>query len=521
MRFWLKISFVLILLLFVLITAISSFLPDSIKKFAPVKTEIALGLDLKGGSQIVLEMDQRQLLDDRLEQIKDSIKASMRDRKLGLVRYTNVKTDESTITISARNKDGIESIKDRINSQQILEFKGWDIDIDGLDITYTIKDETIKKLTYDALVRTQDIVRRRIDSLGNKEVAIYQQGRKYIVVELPGVEDPKQIKDLIGKTAKLTFHLVVDKETSNPKEVIELPIQNFPDQTITVEKKFSMDGGSLNNAFMGFDARTNMPNIVMEFTSEGMRLFGDLTEENVGELFAIVMDGEVLSYPRISEAIYSKQANITGRFSEKEAQDLALLLKSGALPTSLDVVEENTIGAGLGAKSINRGIISILVGFTLVILLIALMYRRICWVVIVSLTFNISMILILLSIAGATLTLSGIAGIILTLGMAVDANILSFEMIRDKLRSGMHPIQASSEGFKRAWQTILDANITTIIPALILFQFGSGAVKGFAMTLILGILTTLFSNVFISKRLFMMWVNNLKLYHNSSEIPLK
>lgn len=335
------------------------------------------------------------------------------------------------------------------------------------------------------------------------------------MVQLPGVDNPERIKELIGQTAKMTFHLV--NENVSPDQLASgrapngtefLPYMNMPWQTVPVYSRVEVSGESLKDSQADFDQH-NMPVVTTVFDASGARRFAKLTTEHVNERFAIVLDGKVLSAPTIREPIPGGRGQISGGFSLQEAKDLAVLLRSGALPAPLTVIEERTVGAGLGADTIERGKIGAVTGVLFIFVFLLLTYRMFGVIASLALVINLGMIVGLTALFGATLTLPGIAGIVLTLGMAVDANILPFERIRDEVRAGVPPLRAVNLGFDRSLKTVMDGNLTTLICALVLFQFGAGPIRGFAVTLSIGILTTLFTCVWLSK-VFVDWYMNGK-----------
>ena len=362
----------------------------------------------------------------------------------------------------------------------------------------------------DAMNRSIEIVRRRIDALGTKEPSIQSQGGKYILVQLPGVDNPEHIKDLIGKTAKMSFHLVNESITNEqlesghaPSGTLFLEHLDNPGQKIAVYSRIEVSGESLKNSEASFD-QNNMPVVTTEFDASGARRFAKLTTEHVNERFAIVLDEKVLSAPTIREPIPGGRGQISGNFTLQSAKDLAVLLRSGALPAPLEVIEERTVGAGLGADTIAAGKIGSVVGVLFILVFMVLLYGVFGFFADVVLIVNLMMIVGVSALFGATLTLPGIAGIVLTLGMAVDANILPFERIRDEVRAGVPSLRAVDYGFTRSTKTVLDGELTNLICALILFQFGAGPIRGFAVTLSIGVATTLFTCLLLT-RVFVDW----------------
>ena len=356
-----------------------------------------------------------------------------------------------------------------------------------------------------ALKQSIEIVRRRIDDVGTKEPTILQRGEKRILVELPGLKDPERIKSLLGKTAQLNFRLVSDNDEFGVEKLISENNEN-----LNVSKRIVMSGDNLIDAQPNFNSQSNEPTVSFTLDRVGAQKFGRTTTDNVGKRLAIVLDGKIISAPSINEPITGGSGIISGNFSFQEATDLSLLLRSGALPTPLNVVEERTVGPDLGEDSIKSGITSLIVGFLLVVFFMLYKYKIFGLVANIALIANLIMLIGVLTILEATLTLPGIAGIILTVGMAVDANVLIFERIKEELKTEKSIIHAFHIGYTKARITVLDANITTLIAAVILFAFGSGPVKGFAITLGIGIVTTLFSAYFLARHLTSMIVLNKK-----------
>ena len=362
-----------------------------------------------------------------------------------------------------------------------------------------------------ALKQSIEIVRRRIDEVGTKEPTILQRGEKRILVELPGLKDPERIKKLLGKTAQLNFRLVSENLEFGVDELI-----SEIGEKLKVSKRIVMSGENLVDAQPSIQNQQNEPTVSFTLDRLGAQKFGRSTTDNVGKRLAIVLDRKIISAPNINEPITSGNGMISGNFTFQEATDLALLLRSGALPTPLNVVEERSVGPDLGEESIKAGVISLVVGFILVILFMSYKYRIFGIIANIALIANLLMLVGILTILEATLTLPGIAGIILTVGMAVDANVLIFERIKEELKTEKSAIHAFDTGYSKAKITVLDANITTLIAAVILFAFGSGPVKGFAITLGIGIVTTLFSAYFLARHL----TSIIVLRNNKKEIKI-
>ena len=467
-----------------------------------IDKKVNLGLDLQGGSYLLLEIDTAPLIKERIQNKVIPLKK--------LLSNNSLKFDNFTVSSSEINFD---LDKNDIDKLKILFFKKTknpvNIYIDKyntFDLELDIKDNTIRiffskygliSINNSALKQSIEIVRRRIDDVGTKEPTILQRGDKRILVELPGLKDPERIKNLLGKTAKLNFRLVTDSSNEFGSE--KLKSENG--QILSVSKRIIFSGENLVDAQPRLDSQSNEPNVSFTLNRLGSQKFGKSTSTNVGKRIAIVLDGEVISAPVIREPITGGSGSISGNFSFQQATDLALLLRSGSLPTPLNIVEERTVGPDLGEDSIKSGSISLIVGFVLVIFFMIYKYRVFGLIANISLISNLIMLIGILTLLEATLTLPGIAGIILTVGMAVDANVLIFERIKEELKTEKSIIHAFDIGYNKAKITVLDANITTLIAAVILFAFGSGPIKGFAVTLGIGIITTLYSAYFIARHL--------------------
>jgi preprotein translocase subunit SecD len=508
---WKKLVIILIAVFGVLL-AVPTLVPSSAKYFPSWIKPIPLGLDLKGGAQLLLEVDTSVMLKEKNIQLYDEVRSALIDRDKGVIRFSDLRNTDDGVSLNVRDDGMVSKAKGRLRS--VL---GNNVDISSngknLIVAYTAKAR--EEMISDAMSRSIEIVRRRIDALGTKEPSIQSQGGKYILVQLPGVNNPEHIKELIGQTAKMTFHLVNENITSEqlasghaPSGTDFLPYMENPAQMVPVYSHVEVSGDSLKNSEASFD-QNNMPVVTTEFDSAGARRFAKLTTEHVNERFAIVLDGKVLSAPNIREPIPGGRGQISGGFTLQEAKDLAVLLRSGALPAPLKVIEERSVGAGLGADTIASGKIGSAVGVIFVLVFMLLLYGFFGFVADIVLIVNLMMIIGISALFGATLTLPGIAGIVLTLGMAVDANILPFERIRDEVRAGAPTLRAVDYGFTRSTKTVLDGELTNLICALILFQFGAGPIRGFAVTLSIGVMTTLFTCLLLS-RLIIDWYMNGK-----------
>ena len=476
-----------------------------------IDKKVNLGLDLQGGSYLLLEIDTLPLLSERLQDKVLLIKKFLSKNK---IPYSNFKINKDLITFEISN-DLNEKFDLLFYSKKENLINPYIDKYNSFELTYKIENNIISvyfskygllNINNSALNQSIEIVRRRIDDVGTKEPTILQRGQKRILVELPGLKDPERVKKLLGKTAKLNFRLVSASNNDFGSE--KLISENG--EELVVSKRIVMSGDNLIDAQPRLDSQKNEPIVSFSLNRLGALKFAKTTTENVGKRLAIVLDGKIISAPSIREPITGGNGTISGNFTFQEATDLSLLLRSGALPTPINVVEERTVGPDLGRDSIKSGTISLIIGFLLVIIYMFLKYKTFGLIANISLISNLIMLVGILTILEATLTLPGIAGIILTVGMAVDANVLIFERIREELKTEKSSIHAFDIGYNKAKITVLDANITTFLAAAILFIFGSGPVKGFAVTLGIGIITTLFSAYFIARHLTSILVLNKK-----------
>src|ERR1700676_575573 len=470
-----------------------------VPRFIPHK-QVALGLDLRGGSYLLLEVDVAAAQRDRLGTIIDSVRNTLRDAHIG---YTGLNVEGDAITFTIRETDRIEDAKKalaKIDPDLTVEI--------APDGTGTMKFSTVATETRrrQAVEQSIEIIRRRIDETGTKEPTIQREGQDRILVQLPGVDNPEHVKALLGRTAKLTFQLVDQSVTVEDARRGRLPPgdeilsaadegrgRNSGGAAYVVKKRVMVGGDTLVDAQATF--QNNEPVVSFKFDTVGAKRFGDATRENVGKPFAIVLDNKVISAPVIKEAILGGSGIISGSFTVQSARDLALLLRAGALPAPITILEERTVGPELGADSIDAGAVACVVGVVLVVIFMFLFYGLFGLFADIALMFNLCLMLGALSVLGATLTLPGIAGIALTMGMAVDANVLIYERIREEVRGGRTMLSALEAGFTRAFGTILDSHVTTFVAGMLIFALGSGPMKGFAVTLCLGVAWSLFSAV--------------------------
>jgi preprotein translocase subunit SecD len=472
---------------------------------------INLGLDLQGGSHLLLQADLNAVITERMVGVQENLRLAFRAEK---IRFRNLKAEKDSVSFALRDVADDSVVNTRMET--ILRDLGSDFDAvqSGQSTTIRFNEAGLQNLANQTVEQAIEIIRRRLDPDGTKEPVIQRQGKDRILVQLPGVDDPERIKRLIGRTARLTFQLVDMRSTAQearssgrvPPGSMLLESAEEGGAEYLVEKRVMVSGELLENASAGFD-QNNRPAVNFQLNAEGGRRFGRVTGENIGRPFAIVLDGKVVSAPVIQSQIFGS-GQITGNFSVAETNELALILRAGALPAPLIILEERSVGPGLGADSIAAGQIAALVGLALVIIYMVLSYGLFGLFADIALTVNIVLILGALSALQATLTLPGIAGIVLTMGMAVDANVLVFERIREELRGGRRVAQAIEAGYSRALSTIIDSNLTTLFAALFLFVFGSGPIKGFAVTLSLGIATSMFTALMVTRLLIVLWVNS-------------
>jgi preprotein translocase subunit SecD len=477
--------------------------------------QINLGLDLQGGSHLLLEVDVGAVVQERLNGLVDDVRSNLREARIGY-RGLGVRGDAVVLTLTdPASADQAVALLDDLNPSTLdreLEV----VQQEGGRIEVRLTESAVREMQDSAVRQSLEIVRRRIDEVGTREPTIQRQGENRILVQVPGEKDPESIKRLLGQTAKLTFHLV-DLETPVQQAVAgNLPAGSMllPSAEdgrvgqVVVRKRVEVSGENLVDAQPTY--QQNEPVVSFRFDSVGARKFGDVTREHVGELLAIVLDDKVISSPRIREPILGGNGIISGSFTVQTANELAILLRAGALPAPLEIVEERSVGPDLGADSIAAGEIAGVIALVLVILLMALYYGLFGIAADIALVVNLILIMGVLSALQATLTLPGIAGIVLTIGMAVDANVLIFERIREEVRTGRSPLSAIDAGYREAMRTIIDANLTTLIAAVFLYAFGSGPVRGFAVTLGIGIVTSMFTAISLTRLMVVSWLRRTR-----------
>jgi protein-export membrane protein SecD len=485
--------------------------------------QVNLGLDLQGGAHLLYQLDEKEMVEDWLNNIRGDVRETLRRARIG---YSDLTQDVANRSVSVKIREAADMDKAETELTKLAVpiggdvfggFSGKDLEVapqpDGR-IALTVTDAGLANRMTSAIQASIETIRRRVDAFGTTEPSIQREGRSRVLVQVPGIQDVERLKTLIGETGKLEFKLVdpaVDAlQAAATKQVPpgdELIYSNdTPPIPYVLKEQVLVSGQNLVDAQPGFDSRTGEPVVTFRFDAAGAKRFGKVTQENVGLPFAIVLDNKVISAPVIREPILGGTGQISGNFTVQRANDLAVLLRSGALPAKLTVIEERTVGASLGADSIESGKKAALMGLALVMIFMFAAYGLFGVFANIALIVNIALIFAVLSLMGATLTLPGIAGIVLTIGIAVDANVLINERIREEIRSGKSPYAAVDAGYSRALITIIDSNVTTLIAVLVLFWLGSGPVRGFAVTLTVGILASMFTAVTVTRLMVAYWL---------------
>ncbi|UWQ18635.1 protein translocase subunit SecD [Jannaschia sp. M317] len=476
---------------------------------------VNLGLDLRGGAHLLAEVQLQDVYEGRLDGYWPDVRDTLRGvrEQVGTIRRQDSPPDELRIRIS--RPEGLQVAVDAVRdlAQPIVSLTGvgeQDIDVAGAGdiVTVTLSDAEKAATDDRTLQQSLEIIRRRVDEAGTREPTIQRQGADRILIQVPGIGSAQELKELIGTTAKLTFHPVISRsvaaDTRTDGDQIALPDMDDASRTLLLERSPVVTGDDLVDSQPGFD-QNGRPAVTFRFNPSGARKFGEYTSANIGAPFAIVLDDEVVTDPTIQSAITGGSGQITGNFTVEEANRLSILLRAGALPAEMTFLEERTIGPELGQDSIDAGQVASLVAMAAVVVFMIASYGLFGAFATVALGINVALIFGILSLIGGTLTLPGIAGIVLTIGMAVDANVLVFERIREELKTARGPARAIELGYERALSAIIDANITTFIIAVILFTLGSGPVRGFAVTLGIGILTSVFTAIFVTRLLIVIW----------------
>ncbi len=519
---WKTISIWLVVFVAIIVSApnlLSQSTLASLPNWLP-KRQMTLGLDLQGGSHILLQIDRNDLISDRLESARGDIRTALRDASIG---YTGLSGTGHNVQVRIRDADQVAAAKTALASltQPVSSGMFGTGSVVELTMTepepgllrFTLTDEGINYRVGTAVNQSVEVVNRRVNELGTTEPIIQRQGNDRILVQVPGLDDPQRLKDILGQTAKLTFQMV---DQSVP---VEEAIQGRPPTGTTVmysndeppvpyiiENRVIVSGENLIDAQATFDQRTSEPVVSFRFDNQGATRFGQATQQNVGRLFAIILDNHVISAPRINEPILGGSGQISGSFTVQSANDLAVLLRAGALPADLTIIEERTVGPSLGQDSIEAGTFATGIAAMLVFAFMVLAYGKLGVLASIGLAANLIMMIAILTTLGATLTLPGIAGIALTLGMAVDSNVIIFERVREERAQGRSLIQSLDSGFRRALAAVVDANLTTLIAAVILFYMGTGPIRGFAVTLAIGIVTTVFTAFTLTRWLIAIWL---------------
>ena len=477
-----------------------------------INKKINLGLDLQGGSYLLLEIDNTPVIEQKLQNLTITIRNFFKEKN---IRIKNFKLVNQSLSFSV-DKQFNQIILDEFNSENSIinpyypRFKTHQLEITKVNGIFNISfsRQGLIELKTSSQDQALEIVRRRIDEIGTNEPNILKRGNDRILVELPGLDDPMRIKSLLGKTANLSFRFVTN-DNNDSFGTDKLKFEDNNDEAI-VSKRIILSGDNLLDAQPRMNNETNETVVSFTLDRVGAKRFGKATSTGIGKQLAIVLDGKIISAPVIRDTIASGSGQISGGFTFQSATDLALLLRSGALPAPLNIIEERTVGPDLGQDSINAGVLALIIGFILVIVFIFIKYRIFGLITNITLVVNLFLLVGILTLFEATLTLPGIAGIILTVGMAVDANVLIFERIKEELKNEKNNLIAFDSGYTKSRTAILDANITTLLAAIILFFMGSGPIKGFSLTLGIGIFTTLFSVYFIARLMTVLYVSKNK-----------
>jgi len=507
--------------LLVCLFAVPNFFPEKVVQSWPkwAQRHVVLGLDLQGGVHLLLEVDANEVRKQKVEALREDIRRVLRDNKLVTVGAPTIRGSTVEVRIREGGDTQLALTKLRELSQPLGGIMGASgarsvdvVDAGGGLFRLTVTEPAFQERIRLAVDQSIQIIERRVNELGTVEPSIARQGADRILVQAPGLQDPQRLKGIIGQTAKLTFRMVDQTAAPDPtrvppeSEILPAAKGNDGQQTYLIEKRVVVPGEDLTDAQPGFDQRTSEPIVTFKFNASGARAFARATQDNVGRPFAIVLDNKVISAPVIREPILGGSGQISGSFTVQDANDLAILLRAGALPAPLTIIEERTVGPGLGQDSIDKGMRASWIGSLLVIIFMFATYGLFGLFANIAVAINVAMIFGVLSLLNATLTLPGIAGIVLTVGIAVDSNVLIYERIREEVRAGRSPLNAIDAGFKRALATILDSNITTFIAAAVLFYIGTGPVRGFAVTLGIGIITTVFTAFTLTGLLVAAWV---------------
>jgi preprotein translocase subunit SecD len=518
-----KVILVTLALLFGVVFTLPNALPqktlDSLPAWMP-KQKLNLGLDLQGGSSLLMEVDTKALKAERLTNLLEDVRNSLREQT---VAFDGLHQQGDAVLVHITAPGDLDKAFQALAklSTPIQNTTIRDLNVTnqpGQIIQLALSDQAMQAEAAKAVTQSIEKIRRRVDALGTKEPSINTQGTDRISIEAAGESDPQRLKDIIGKTAKLTFQMVDDQLTPEdqaagriPPDDEVLPDESRGNEPLVVKKRAVVTGEMLTDAGQAFDQQTGGAVVTFRFNGQGTQKFGVATSQNVGKRFAIVLDGKILSAPNIINPITGGSGQISGSFTAQSANDLAVLLRAGALPAPLNTIQQSTVGAELGADSVRAGEISAVVGFLVIVVFITLAYGLLFGgIAVASLCLNGLLLLALMSVTGATLTLPGVAGLVLSLALAVDASVLVYERMRDEARSGHTAMAAADHGMRRALLSIIDANVTTLIAGGIMYTLGAGPVKGFAWTLSVGVFTSVFSAVFVTQVLLGWWFKAAK-----------
>ncbi len=494
------VSIVVIFVAFSLYVGYANFIKDKDTNYYKFK----LGLDLIGGISILLEIDQKLIKTDYFTDLREEISSVLNTDFKGI----DVEVMESKVGGFTRLVFPDEKVLKQFISQIVLVDNNLKLKQEGNFLSIYPTERSYKSYKRDIMQRTIDVISRRLDQLGTSNISVQRQGDRFILLQFPGANDIDAIKNVIGKTARLSFHFVVTGDRKAKNGVMYLPVEHSGEK-IPVDRKAEITGKNLKTASVVL--QDNSPIISFRLDSKGASKFAAITAQNVGSSLAIVLDGQVISAPRISAPIPSGSGVITGHFSPKEARELALMLKAGSLPVDLKIVQEKIVGPTLGSDTVKSGAFAMILGIVLVFIYMIIGYKKIGFIANLTLIFNLSLVLALMSFFGITLNLPGIAGLVLTMGMAVDANILVYERYFQELKKNTSHVNAMSSAFSRVFGTLIDSNLTTIIMAMLLLQFSTGMVQGFAITLIIGVSASIFSTMVVSKTLLqLLWVKKAR-----------
>ncbi|MEM0921912.1 MAG: protein translocase subunit SecD [Pseudomonadota bacterium] len=525
---WKRLAILLTCLLGVLFASPNLLAPEireSLPSWMP-RDAVNLGLDLRGGAHLLVEVEIEEVVAERMAGLRAEAREALVNAQVR--RFTNLRATDSEVTVRVTNAEDVERARTALRSLAqpvgggiaggfgMGGFAGGvDLEVEALEdqrFRLTLTDPAVTEVTDRTMAQSLEIIRRRIDEAGTREPSIQRQGERRILIQVPGIGSADELLDLIGQTAKLSFHEVTEfgQEVGNPGpgQFVARGTEEEGGGQYMLERRAILSGDNLVDSQLGFHPDSALPVVNFRFDTAGSRIFGRYTAANVGQLFAIVLDGEVISAPRIQSAILGGAGFIEGDFTAESATNLSILLRAGALPASISVLEQRTVGPDLGADSVAAGAAATLLAFAAVLIFMAITYGLFGLLADIALIINVALLFGALSLLGATLTLPGIAGIVLTIGMAVDANVLIFERIREEIRSNSGKVaRAVERGYSQAFSAILDANVTTFIAAIILFGMGSGPVKGFAVTLGIGILTSVFTAVLVTRLMVVTWID--------------